>query len=157
MLFFIVPTKHLEELVRFSILGCFRAGAHMERVHMDMLDPFPPSEQGNKYILVMVDQFTKWVEIHALPDITAVQTAKYAMDQFFSRFGTPLQIHTDQGGNFDGNVMKALCHLYCIAKTQTTIDLVPMARLNGTIDFCFSSYTATAIQSSKPGIRISRS
>ena len=98
----------------------FRAGAGMERVHMDMLSPFPPSEQGNKYILVMVDQFTKWVEIHALPDITAVQTAKCAVDQFFSRFGTPLQIHTDQGGNFDGNVMKALCHLYRIAKTQTT-------------------------------------
>ena len=76
----------------------------MERVHMDMLGPFPPSEQGNKYILVMVDQFTKWVEIHALPDVTAIGTAKCAVDQFFSRFGTPLQIHTDQGGNFDGNL-----------------------------------------------------
>ena len=85
-----------------------------------MLGPFPPSEQGNKYILVMVDQFTKWVEIHALPDVTALSTAKCAVDQFLSRFGTPLQIHTDQGGNFDGNVMKALCHLYCIAKTRTT-------------------------------------
>ena len=92
----------------------------MEWVHMDMLGPFPPSEQGNKYILVMVDQFTKWVEIHALPDITTVQTTKCAVDQFFSRSGTPLQIDTDQGGNFDGNVMKALCHLYCIAKTRTT-------------------------------------
>ena len=68
----------------------------------------------------MVDQFTKWVEIHALPDVTAISTAKCAVDQFFSRFGTPLQIHTDQGGNFDGNVMKALCHLYHIAKTCTT-------------------------------------
>ena len=69
-------------------LGCFRAGAPMEWVHMDMLGPFPPSEQGNKYILVMVDQFTKWVEIHALPDVTAIGTAKCAVDQFFSRFGT---------------------------------------------------------------------
>ena len=92
----------------------------MERVHMDMLGPFPPSEQENKYILVMVDQFTKWLEIHALPDITAVQTAKCGVDQFFSRFATPLQIHTDQGGNFDDNAMKALCHLYRIAKTRTT-------------------------------------
>ena len=71
-------------------MGCFWVGARMEWVHMDMLGPFPPSEQRNKYILVMVDQFTKWVEIHALPDITAVQTAKCAVDQFFSRFGTPL-------------------------------------------------------------------
>ena len=47
----------------------------MERVHMDMLGPFPQSEWGNKYILVMVDQFSKWVEIHAIPDISAAQTA----------------------------------------------------------------------------------
>ena len=39
-------------------LGCFHAGIHMECVHMDMLGPFPPSVWGNKYILVMVDQFS---------------------------------------------------------------------------------------------------
>jgi hypothetical protein len=92
----------------------------MERVHMDMLGPFPVSEWGNKYILVMVDQFTKWVEIHAIPDISAEQTARSAVDHMFSRFGAPLQIHTDQGKNFDGNVMKALCDLFRITKTRTT-------------------------------------
>ena len=35
-------------------LGCFHAGARMERVHMDMLGPFPSSVWGNKYILIMV-------------------------------------------------------------------------------------------------------
>ena len=87
---------------------------------MDMLGPFPVMEQGNKYILVMVDQFTKWIEIHAIPEISAVTTAKVSVDQFFSRFGTPLQIHTDQGKNFDGNVMKALCDLFRTTKTHTT-------------------------------------
>ena len=56
-------------------LGCFHAGAHMECFHMGMLGPFPQSEWGNKYILVMVDQFSKWIEIHAIPDISAEQTA----------------------------------------------------------------------------------
>ena len=68
----------------------------------------------------MVDQFSKWVEIHAIPDISAEQTAQCAIDQFFSCFGAPLQIHTDQGKNFDGSVMKALCDLYRITKTRTT-------------------------------------
>ena len=75
----------------------FRAGAPMEHVHMDILGPFPPSESGNRYILLMVDQFTKWVEIHAIPDQTAEQTALIAVNQFFTRFGAPLQIHIDQG------------------------------------------------------------
>ena len=101
-------------------LGSYRTGAQMERVHMDMLGPFSESEDGNKYILLMVDQFPKWVEIHAVPDQTADHTAKIAVDQFFSWFGSPLQIHTDQGKNFNENVMKALCDLYCISKTRTT-------------------------------------
>ena len=96
----------------------FRAGAPMEHVHMDILGPFPPSESGNHYILLMIDQLTKWVEIHAIPDQTAEQTAQIAVNQFFTRFGA-LQIHTDQGKNFDGHVMKALCSLYRITKTRT--------------------------------------
>ena len=31
----------------------------MERVHMDILGPFPPSESGNHYVLLMIDQFYK--------------------------------------------------------------------------------------------------
>ena len=105
------PRAHLQN---------FRAGARMERVHMDILGPFPVSDAGNRYILLMIDQFTKWVEIHAIPDQSAEATAKTAVDQFFSRFGAPLQIHTDQGKNFDGHLMKALCKLYRVAKTRTT-------------------------------------
>ena len=92
----------------------------MECVHMDILGPFPPSQSGNHYILLMIDQFMKWVKIHAIPEQTAERTARIAIDQFFMRFGTPLQIHTNQGKNFYGQVMKALCHLYHVAKTRTT-------------------------------------
>ena len=67
----------------------------------------------------MVDQFSKSVKIHAIPDISAEQIARCAIDQFFSHFGAALQIHTDQGKNFDRNV-KALCDLCRITKTFTT-------------------------------------
>ena len=58
-------------------LGYFHAGAHMEHVHMDMLGPFPSSAWGNKYILIMVDQFSKWLKymlsptylLNKLPDV----------------------------------------------------------------------------------------
>ena len=58
-------------------------------VHMDILGPFLPSQSGNRYILLMIDQFTKWVEIHAIPEQTAEQTARIAVNQFFTRFGAP--------------------------------------------------------------------
>lgn len=92
----------------------------MERVHMDILGPLPVSASGNKYILVMIDQFSKWVEIHALPEQTAEQVARCAVDHLFSRFGAPYYIHTDQGSNFDSQLMKALCDIYRVTKTRTT-------------------------------------
>ena len=102
-------------------LGSYHAGARMERVHLDMMGPLPPeSDKGNKYIMVMVDQFSKWVEIQPLAEISAETTARAAIDNFFSRFGYPLQIHTDQGKNFDGNLFQQMCSLLRITKTRTT-------------------------------------
>jgi hypothetical protein len=46
-------------------------GFPMERVHLDILGPFNPSENGNRYILMMVDQFSKWVEMAVIPDQSA--------------------------------------------------------------------------------------
>ena len=101
-------------------LGSYHAGKRMERVHLDMMGPFPEPRSGNKYILVMVDQFTKWVEVQPLPEISAETTARAAVDGFFSRFGYPEQIHTDQGKNFDGNLFRELCKMLRITKTRTT-------------------------------------
>ena len=100
-------------------LGSYHAGKRMERVHLDMMGPFPESDSGNKYILVMVDQLTKWVEVQPLPEISAETTARAAVDGFFSQFGYPEQIHTDQGKNFDGNLFRELCKMMRITKTRT--------------------------------------
>lgn len=101
-------------------LQSFHAGYPMERVHMDILGPLQTSKKGNKYLLVMVDQFTKWIEIEALPEQTAENVAKAAVDRFFSVLGCPLIIHTDQGRNFDGMLFKSLCELLQISKSRTT-------------------------------------
>ena len=52
-------------------LDTYQAGVPMERVHIDILGPFPPCKSGNVYILMMIDQFTCWVECMPLKDQTA--------------------------------------------------------------------------------------
>ena len=73
----------------------YHAGSPMERVHLDVLGPFNISSKGNKYVLGMIDQFTKWLECVPLPDQSAEKIAISANDEFFCRFGMPLSIHTD--------------------------------------------------------------
>ena len=40
----------------------------MERMAMDVLCPLPESEQGNKYLLIVADYFTKWMEAFPISD-----------------------------------------------------------------------------------------
>ena len=96
------------------------AGAPMERVHIDFLGPLPKTPRGNEHILMMVDQFTKWVECVPLPSQTADVTARAAVDEFFSRFGCPLHIFSDQGRNFESRLFRSLCEVLEIHKTRTT-------------------------------------
>lgn len=96
------------------------AGSQMERVHLDFLGPFTPSEHENVYVLVMIDQFTKWIQCAALPNQTALLIAKEFLLHFIVTFGCPLSVHTDQGRNFDRDLYKAMCGALQITKTRTT-------------------------------------
>ena len=98
----------------------YHAGAPMERVHLDFIGPLPKTSQGNEHILMMVDQFTKWVECVPLPSQTAEVTAHAAVKEFFSRFGYPFQIFTDQGRNFESRLFACLCQTLQIHKARTT-------------------------------------
>jgi transposase InsO family protein len=92
----------------------------MERVHLDILGPINLSERGNKYILSIIDQFSKWIECYPLPNQTTETIARTLVDNVFTRFGVPLEIHTDQGKNFDGSLFHELCSILPINKTRTT-------------------------------------
>ena len=63
-------------------LGEMLVGAPLDRLATDILGPFPESTKGNKYILGVTDYFTKWVEIYAIPDQSAVTCAEVILDEF---------------------------------------------------------------------------
>ena len=51
----------------------------------------------------------------------ADNVAKKLIENFITIFGVPMQIHTDQGTNFESNLFKALCKYLDIDKTRTTV------------------------------------
>nr|GEV88815.1 reverse transcriptase domain-containing protein [Tanacetum cinerariifolium] len=64
---------------------------------IDFMRPFP-SSRGNRYILVVVDYLSKWVEAKALPTNDARVVVKF-LKSLFTQFGTPRAIISDQVSN----------------------------------------------------------
>ena len=96
------------------------AGNSFERVAMDVLETGVISGTGNRYILVVADYFTKWVEAYALPNHRAETIAKVLVENWILRFGVMRYLVSDQGRDLDGKVMRAICELMGAEKMRTT-------------------------------------
>jgi hypothetical protein len=72
-------------------------GAPFESFAIDVAGPFPLSDQGNRYLLIVMEYFTKWPEAYALPNQEASSVAEALVTNFFCRFRIPRELHSDQG------------------------------------------------------------
>ena len=85
---------------------------------LDIFGPLPISENGNEYIIVLGDYFSKWVEAWAVPNHTAQTVADKLVVEFFTKYGCPKQTHTDQGREFQSELFKILCKKFDIKQTR---------------------------------------
>ena len=91
----------------------------MERVAVDIMGPVPQTDNGNLYILVLGDYFSKWTEAFPLKDHTAQTVADVLVEQFVSRFGVMRSLHSDQGREFESDLISEMCKLLQVRKTRT--------------------------------------
>ena len=94
-------------------------GTPMQRVALDIMGPLPESDKGNKYILVVGDYLSKWMEAYPIPDQTATTVAEKFVNEFVCRFGVPDVLHSDQGRNFESQIFAEMCSALGIEKTRT--------------------------------------
>ena len=91
----------------------------MYRWGLDLFGPYPASTRGNKYVLVCIEHFSKWIEVFPLQNKTADEIAYYLLHGVIARFGAPAEILTDGGGEFEGAVSKLLL-LHLIDRRTTS-------------------------------------
>jgi hypothetical protein len=75
----------------------------------------------NNYVLVMIEHFSKWIELIALPDKFNEGAAYSFLDCILSRFGAPAEVLTFQGREFLGE-LQTLCEQAMIDHRTTSRD-----------------------------------
>ena len=81
-----------------------------DQVAMDTIGPLPLSTDGYKYIVTIIDTFSRAVELVPLKDLTAT-TAATAVVQHMGRYGLPCSYLTDNGSQFVNDTIDQLCDM----------------------------------------------
>ena len=101
-------------------LGQMPARSKLQRVALDIMGELPETSNGNKYILVATDYYTKWTHAMAMPDMYAQTVADKLATEFIAVLGVPVCIHSDQGRQFESRLFQEVCELLGIEKTRSS-------------------------------------
>ena len=89
-------------------------GKPWERIAVDVME-VSINSKGNRYILVVQDYFTKWLESFPMSDQKADRIVEL-LKSLFCRVGIPSILHSDQGRNFESLLMSKMCESFGIRK-----------------------------------------
>ena len=110
------------------------ASRPLEKIMVDIAGPLPPSKYGHKYIIGIVDVFSRFIML-----IPAKNTeSKYIIDSLLKHwvaiFGAPKMIISDGGSNLNSKIMSSFCAKFNVTK-KTTCPYHPQS--NGIIERSF--------------------
>lgn len=129
-----------------KLSGYLQSTPVIEPGHMlgvDLMGPFPKSPKQHEHLLVVVDCYSKWVELFPLWVAKAPQIACILIDEIFTRWGTPVYIVSDRGAQFTLNLIKLVCKQWSVIQKLTTAyhpQTNLTERINRTLKTMIASY-----------------
>lgn len=82
----------------------------MQRVSVDSTGKLPTDAQNNEYIVSIIDNFSRFLELYAVKDLTANTFARCLLD-FIGRYGVPRELISDKGTQFANDIIEELCRM----------------------------------------------
>ncbi|MCI41464.1 hypothetical protein A2U01_0062697, partial [Trifolium medium] len=74
----------------------------------------PKAFNGHRFILVVIDYFTKWVEAASYANVTKQAVVRFIKNHIICRYGIPNKIIADNGTNLNNKMMVELCEEFKI-------------------------------------------
>lgn len=102
-----------------TFMGSLRATKPLEILAIDFTQ-LEKASNGQENILVVTDVFSKFSQAYPTPDQKASTVVRILTERWFYTYGVPQRIHSDQGRNFESDLLRRLCQLYGIKKSRTT-------------------------------------
>ena len=73
---------------------------------IDIISPLPQGKGHVKFLLIVIDYFTKWVEAEALATITKARIRSFVWKNIICKFGIPRTIISNNGQQFDNQGLR---------------------------------------------------
>ncbi|KAK7376327.1 hypothetical protein VNO78_34793 [Psophocarpus tetragonolobus] len=89
---------------------------------MNILGPFPMAKGQVKFLLVVIDYFTKWIEAEPLATISAQNVQKFLWKNIITRFGIPQVIVSDNGLQFTDKKLNSFLEGLHIKHRVTSVE-----------------------------------
>ena len=93
-------------------------GSPFSSVSIDWTGLLPKTPTGNRFLLTVVDRFTKWCEAIPIPDTRAKTIARALLFHFFLQFGLPAELRSDNGRAFVSELWKEVMELLGIKHSR---------------------------------------
>jgi transposase InsO family protein len=112
--------NRISERRHTTVLQLFPANGPLESVAMDILRPLSRTNHGNRFLLVIADQYKKVTRTVPLRAVTALSVARAFVEKWVYVYGPPVSLLTDNGPPFTAKFFQAACAELGIAKVFTT-------------------------------------
>lgn len=89
-------------------------------ISIDILGPLPITLQGNRYVVLSMDYFSKWPEARSLPHADAFHICEFIYEDIICRHGVPQEVTSDRGSEFCNELLQTLYRNYQIKHIKTT-------------------------------------
>ncbi|KRZ17260.1 Gag-Uncharacterized protein [Trichinella zimbabwensis] len=109
------PTRKAKAPLQMPEVSCA-----FQTLAMDFLGPLEATPKGYRYILVVCDYFSKWTEAYPTRSQAATEVSDALVGNWFSRFGAPIRLHSNQGRSFESALISEVCKIFGVEKSRSS-------------------------------------